>query len=114
MPYLLLLVNIQVADETAFSREFTKVVVKALRKPEADITTNITYNRTLASAGSLGFGLTIVGYDNLDPKTRDKCSNIFFKFMASRMGIPKNRGFIRFTSPGCRDPRFSINPKPSD
>jgi hypothetical protein len=35
-----------------------------------------------------------VGYDNLDPKTRDKCSNIFFKFMASRMGIPKNRGFM--------------------
>ncbi|KAJ7349070.1 hypothetical protein DFH08DRAFT_134753 [Mycena albidolilacea] len=111
MPYLLLLVNVQVSDEDAFSREFTKACVKALRRPEAEITTNITYNAT-GAAGSLGFGLTIVGLDTLDPETKEKCSNAFSKFMASRLGMPKDRGFIRFTNPG--DARVAIKTETSD
>ncbi|KAJ7796864.1 hypothetical protein B0H14DRAFT_67700 [Mycena olivaceomarginata] len=76
MPYLLLLVNVQVSDEDAFSREFTKACVKALRRPEAEITTNITYNAA-GAAGSLGFGLTIVGLDTLDPEPKRNAVTLF-------------------------------------
>ncbi|KAF7353701.1 Tautomerase/MIF [Mycena venus] len=98
MPHLLLLLNIPVSDDRAFARQFHKVSAKALGKPEAAITINITYNGTHAK-GFLAFGLTVVGLDNPDSQVQEECKAIFFKFFTEELGIPEDRGFIHFHNP---------------
>ncbi|KAF7353700.1 Tautomerase/MIF [Mycena venus] len=103
MPYLLLLVNFQISDETEFSRQFSKVGAKALGKPEEDITTNITYNRSVVP-GSFAFGLTIVGLGHLDSEAKEECKAVFHKFFTRKLGVPKDRGFIHFHNPAYLGP----------
>ncbi|KAJ6500608.1 hypothetical protein C8R45DRAFT_925144 [Mycena sanguinolenta] len=78
MPYLLLLVNIEVAS-------------KILGSPEKDINTNITYNRT--GTGQLAFGLTVVGLGNLTDEAKEKYCTSFSWFFTRKFGIPKDRPF---------------------
>ncbi|KAF7359231.1 RNA helicase [Mycena sanguinolenta] len=99
MPYLLLLVNVQIPDETKFASKFSQVAAKFLGSPETDITTNITYNRA-GTAGPLAFGLTVVGLGNLPPEAQEQYSAAFSWFFTRKFGVPKDRVFIRFHNPG--------------
>ncbi|KAJ7261258.1 hypothetical protein B0H12DRAFT_1231490 [Mycena haematopus] len=93
MPHLLLLVNVEISDETQFTRKFSEVAAKFLGNCEADIITNITYNRT-GTAGPLAFGLTVVGLDKLTAEAKEKCSTSFSWFFTRAFGIPKDRVFM--------------------
>ncbi|KAJ7243414.1 Tautomerase/MIF superfamily [Mycena haematopus] len=102
MPYLELMVNVQIPNETEFALEFSKIGAKALGKPEAYITTSITYNKTLTFAGTLepAFALSIVSLDNLNPEANDKYSAVLSEFFKDKLGIANDRGYITFTDPG--------------
>ncbi|KAJ7826642.1 Tautomerase/MIF superfamily [Mycena leptocephala] len=102
MPYLELMVNVQIPNETEFALEFSKVGAKALGKPEAYITTSITFNKTLTFAGTLepAFALSIVSLDNINPEANEKYSAILSEFFQSKLGIPNDRGYINFCDPG--------------
>ncbi|KAK7023997.1 Tautomerase/MIF superfamily [Favolaschia claudopus] len=82
MPYLELMVNIQVGAEI-------------LGKPEAYITTSITYNKTLTFAGTLdpAFALTIV-------EKNERYSAALAQFFQDKLGIASDRGYINFHDPG--------------
>ncbi|KAJ7349027.1 Tautomerase/MIF superfamily [Mycena albidolilacea] len=102
MPYLELMVNVQVPNETEFALEFSKVGAKALGKPEAYITVSITHNKTLTFAGTLdpAFALVVTSLDNLNPEANDKYSAILSEFLKEKLGIPNDRGYITFQDPG--------------
>ncbi|KAF7359229.1 RNA helicase [Mycena sanguinolenta] len=103
MPYLLLLVNIEISDETRFAQKFSKVAAKFLGSPETDIATNITYNRT-GTAGPLAFGLTIVGLGNAPAEIKERYSASFSWFFTRKFGVPNDRVFIHFQNPGPMQP----------
>ncbi|KAJ7778624.1 Tautomerase/MIF superfamily [Mycena maculata] len=102
MPYLELMVNVQIPNDTEFALEFSKAAAEALGKPEAYITVSITYNKTLTFAGTLepAFALTVTSLDNLNPEANLKYSAIFSEFLQSKLGIPNDRGYITFNDPG--------------
>ncbi|KAJ6500604.1 hypothetical protein C8R45DRAFT_74958 [Mycena sanguinolenta] len=106
MPYLLLLVNVEIPDETKFACKFSQVAAKLLGSPETDITTNITYNRT-GAAGPLAFGLTVVGLDNLSADAKERYSASFSWFFTRKFGVPRDRVFIHFHHPGYVGSRSS-------
>ncbi|KAJ6500630.1 Tautomerase/MIF superfamily [Mycena sanguinolenta] len=102
MPYLELMVNVKIPNEREFALEFSKIGAKALEKPEAYITTSVTYNQTLTFAGTFepAFALTVVSLDNLNPEANEKYSAVLSEFFKDKLGIPNDRGYIRFTDPG--------------
>ncbi|KAK7006751.1 Tautomerase/MIF superfamily [Favolaschia claudopus] len=89
MPYLELMVNIQVGAEI-------------LGKPEAYITTSITYNKTLTFAGTLdpAFALTIISLGNLSAEKNERYSAALAQFFKDKLGIASDRGYINFHDPG--------------
>ncbi|KAJ7090375.1 Tautomerase/MIF superfamily [Mycena belliarum] len=102
MPYLELLVNVPVHDETELALEFSKVAARALSKPESYITVSITFNKTLTFGGTLepAFALRVVSLDNLSPSLNEGYSKILSEFITSKFGIPNDRGYINFDDPG--------------
>ncbi|KAJ7915572.1 Tautomerase/MIF superfamily [Mycena leptocephala] len=97
MPYLELMVNVQIPNETEFALEFSKVGAKALGKPEAYITTSITFNKTspLREPWSLPLrSASCVSLDNINPEANEKYSAILSEFFQSKLGIPNDRGYI--------------------
>ncbi|KAJ6500607.1 hypothetical protein C8R45DRAFT_978333 [Mycena sanguinolenta] len=103
MPYLLLLVNVEILDETQFARKFSKVAAKIFGTPETDITTNVTYNRA-ATAGPLAFGLTVVGLGNPTAEAQETYNASFSWFFTRKFGVPRDRVFIHFHNPGPLEP----------
>ncbi|KAJ7221688.1 Tautomerase/MIF superfamily [Mycena pura] len=102
MPYLELMVNVDIKDEKAFALELSKVGAEALGKPEAYITVSVTVNQTLTFAGTFdpAFSLSVVSLDNLGPEQNEKYSAILSKFLDDKLGIPSDRGYICFQDPG--------------
>ncbi|KAJ6606369.1 Tautomerase/MIF superfamily [Mycena vulgaris] len=102
MPYLELLVNVPIPNETEFALEFSKLGAQVLGKPEAYITVSITLNKTLTFAGTLepAFALTVTSLDNLNPEANEKYSVQLSEFFTSRLNIPNDRGYITFHDPG--------------
>ncbi|KAF8191451.1 hypothetical protein K438DRAFT_1830534 [Mycena galopus ATCC 62051] len=98
MPYLMLLVNVQILEETEFTREFSKASAELLGEPEAGITAHITYNRT-GPAGSVAFGLMIAGVDNLDSEAKEQVKISFRKFFTRKFVVAKDRVYIHFHEP---------------
>ncbi|KAJ7043042.1 Tautomerase/MIF superfamily [Mycena alexandri] len=102
MPYLELMVNVQVPDEKALALEFSKLGAQTLGKPEAYITVSITYNKTLTFGGTFdpAFALTITSLDNLNTEANEKYSLAFSEFFKEKLNIPNDRGYITFNDPG--------------
>ncbi|KAJ7677245.1 Tautomerase/MIF superfamily [Mycena rosella] len=102
MPYLELLVNVPIPNDTEFALEFSKVAAKTLGKPEAYITVSTSVNKTLTFAGTLepAFALSVVSLDNLNPEANEKYSAVLSEFFQSKLGIPNDRGYITFHDPG--------------
>ncbi|KAJ7168357.1 Tautomerase/MIF superfamily [Mycena crocata] len=100
MPYLELLVNVEIPEETEFALEFSKVSAKTLGKPEEYITVSVTYSKTLTFAGSLdpAFALSITSLDNLNPEANEKYSAKLSEFFQDRLGIPNDRGYMSVIS----------------
>ncbi|KAJ7460913.1 Tautomerase/MIF superfamily [Mycena galericulata] len=102
MPYLELLVNVQIPNETEFALTFSKAAAEALGKPEKYITVSVAYNKALTFAGTLepAFALSVISLDNLGPEVNEKYSAILSEFFKSKLGIPNDRGYITFHDPG--------------
>ncbi|KAJ6620292.1 Tautomerase/MIF superfamily [Mycena sp. CBHHK59/15] len=102
MPYLELMTNVQIPNETEFALEFSKFSAKTLGKPEAYITVSVTYNKTLTFAGTLdpAFACTVVSLDNLNPEVNEKYSASLSEFFQHKLGTPSDRGYITFHDPG--------------
>ncbi|KAK7035783.1 Tautomerase/MIF [Favolaschia claudopus] len=99
MLYLLLLVNVQIADEAEFARQFSKISAQALEKPKFQFTTNITYNRNTGTVEApIACGLTILGFPDHED-AQEKCSEIYADFFSEKLDIAKERVYIRFHSP---------------
>ncbi|KAJ7460912.1 Tautomerase/MIF superfamily [Mycena galericulata] len=98
MPYLELLVNVQIPNETEFVLAFSKAAAEALNKPEAVISVSVVYNKTLTFAGTLepAFALSIISLDNLNPESNEKYSASLTEFFNSKLGIPNDRGYIAY------------------
>ncbi|KAJ6500631.1 Tautomerase/MIF superfamily [Mycena sanguinolenta] len=102
MPYLELMVNMKIPNETEFSLELSKFGAKALGRPESYMSTSVTYNQTLAFAGTLepAFALTVVILNDLNPEANEKYSAALSQFLQDKLGIPNDRGYINFCDPG--------------
>ncbi|KAF9009480.1 Tautomerase/MIF superfamily [Cyathus striatus] len=102
MPSLSLITNVKIPDAKVFALEFSKLSAATLRKPEAYITVNITYNETLTFAGSFdpAFVLNIISLDNLNPTANEEYSQKFFGFFKEKLGVEANRAYITFIDPG--------------
>ncbi|KAJ7273037.1 Tautomerase/MIF superfamily [Mycena rebaudengoi] len=102
MPYLELMTNVHIPNDTEFALEFSKVGAKVLGKPEAYITVSITYNKTLTFAGTLepAFALSVTSLDNLNPEANEKYSAALSQFFHEKLGTPSDRGYIVFNDPG--------------
>ncbi|KAJ7063578.1 Tautomerase/MIF superfamily [Mycena amicta] len=102
MPFLDLKVNVQVADEQDLAKQLSKVSAETLGKPEAYITVCVTVNKTLTFGGTFepAFSLSVVSLDNLSTELNEKYSAAFTKFLAEKLGIPNDRGYIIFSDPG--------------
>ncbi|KAJ7771567.1 Tautomerase/MIF superfamily [Mycena metata] len=96
MPYLELMVNVQVPDseERALALEFSKLSAETLGKPEAYISVSITYNKTLTFGGTFdpAFQLTIMSLDNFDLEANERYSAAFSEFFKEKLNIPNDRG----------------------
>ncbi|KAJ7776866.1 Tautomerase/MIF superfamily [Mycena maculata] len=102
MPYLELMVNVQIPNETEFALAFSKIGAQAMNRPEGYISVSITYNKTLSFAGTFepAFALNVTGLDDLTRATNEKNSAIFSEFFQSTLGIPNDRGYIVFKDAG--------------
>ncbi|KAF7359208.1 hypothetical protein MSAN_01262800 [Mycena sanguinolenta] len=103
MPYLELMVNVKIPNETEFSVEFAKFGAKALGRPESYMSSSVTYNRTLTFAGTLepAFALTVVILNSeLNPEANEEYSAALSEFLQEKLDIPNDRGYINFCDPG--------------
>ncbi|KAJ7288802.1 Tautomerase/MIF superfamily [Mycena rebaudengoi] len=102
MPYLELMINVQIPNETEFALEFSKVGAEVLNRPEGYISVSVTYNKALTFAGTLepAFALSIIGLDDLTPEVNAKSSATLSQFFLEKLGTPSDRGYIVFKDPG--------------
>jgi len=102
MPTLELIINVEIVEQAKFALEFAKIGAKALGKPEALMSTIVSFNNSLTFAGTLDptFALTVTSLDNLNPEANEKYSAAFAEFIENKLGIPKDRGYITFQDPG--------------
>ncbi|KAJ7494307.1 Tautomerase/MIF superfamily [Mycena galericulata] len=102
MPYLELLVNVQIPNETEFALEFSKVAAEALGRSEEWISVSVTYNKTLTFAGTLepAFALSVIYLGDLGPEVNEKYSPLLSEFLKTKLGVPNDRGYILFHDPG--------------
>ncbi|KAF7353718.1 hypothetical protein MVEN_01057000 [Mycena venus] len=94
--------TLQITNQAEFSLNFAKAGAKALGKPEAVMSTIVSFNNSLTFGGTLdpAFSLTVTSLDNLSSEANEKYSATFSDFIDSNLGIPKDRGYIIFRDPG--------------
>ncbi|KAJ6546931.1 Tautomerase/MIF superfamily [Mycena capillaripes] len=102
MPYLELVVNVQIPNETEFSLEFAQLASKTLDIPISLVSTCVVYNKTLTFAGTLepAFSLSINCLEKLNPEANKGFSAIFSEFITSKLKIGNDRGYVKFVDPG--------------
>jgi len=103
MPYLYLVVNVQVEDSKTLIAEITELAAKTLNKPKSYVSAVCTYNETLSFAGTFepAYNLQITSLGSFDTSEGNVAvSKTFADYIQKKFGISPTRGYIALADPG--------------
>ncbi|KAI9511346.1 Tautomerase/MIF [Russula earlei] len=102
MPTLILETNVKVADPKSFVLNLSKVGASILGKPEKFMLVSYRHNEYVSFSGTFdpAFLLDITSLDNITPEQNEAYSKGLFEFLLVELGVPGNRGYIKFNDPG--------------
>jgi len=104
MPVLAITTNVKVADPKAFLVEFSSFAAKSVGMDEGFVVTSYTHTENMTFSGSFGpsavLDITLI---NPSLEQKEDLIKVFFQFFFEKLGVPPERGFIKFPKAGPED-----------
>lgn len=93
--------NIIIENEFEFTKSFSQVLAKRYQKPESEIALSVDHASCMIMGGTYSscYFLTITSLTSVSPTCNKRNVALIAGWLNSQLGVPPNRGYIRFVEP---------------